>query len=453
MYNKVPISIITDQDPAMRVAIQEVWPETVHRCCQWHIMRKTRKKLLFHYGTDKSFKKKLENVVNRSLTVVDFERSWKKMIEEHALESNSHLKIMFANRDGWVPAFFRGTFFASMSTTQRSEGMNAVMKLMVDNYTYIYQFAVQLDKLIVGIWQNESDEDFRTINEVPKLWSHHNIEVGARRVYTRKIYNMFKKTLVESSNGVVMEVERDRLYEVNITCHPFIENWISETHQIFIDRIDDTISCSCKGFEFTGLLCSHSIKVMQYIGMQKLPEKYILKRWTKGANENTKRSTKERCMDMEESKGLESMRYAIIYPKLMAIGKLASKSGPTFALVVAYLDELMTEVSTMLSSKSDVEGATTTSNSPPEGTSLQKSGPVGVRTRGQVAAKKSRAIREYIDPPLSNCKGRKRKPQRLKPLVEKNAPKRRTCSYCNEQEGHNFRTCPKVMMVRIRIGF
>jgi MULE transposase domain len=86
MYNKAPISIITDQDPAMRVAIQDVWPETVHRCCQWHIMRKTREKLLFHYDTDKSFKKKLENVVNRSLTVVDFERSWKKMIKEHALE-------------------------------------------------------------------------------------------------------------------------------------------------------------------------------------------------------------------------------------------------------------------------------------------------------------------------------------------------------------------------------
>jgi MULE transposase domain len=57
MYTKTPISIITDQDHAIRVALQEVWSETVRRCCQWHVMRKTRETILFHYGADKSFKK------------------------------------------------------------------------------------------------------------------------------------------------------------------------------------------------------------------------------------------------------------------------------------------------------------------------------------------------------------------------------------------------------------
>jgi MULE transposase domain len=137
MGNKAPISIITDQDPAMKVAIKEVWPKTVHRCCQWHVMRKAREQLLVHFGKNEGFQKKFKVVINRSLKVADFERSWKKMLQTYKLEDNRHLKIMFDKRDEWVPAYFRGVFFANMSTAQRSEGMNTVMIIGRQSHLYL----------------------------------------------------------------------------------------------------------------------------------------------------------------------------------------------------------------------------------------------------------------------------------------------------------------------------
>lgn len=40
-----PISIITDQDLAMKTAIAKVFPNTRHRLCIWHIKKKFAEKL------------------------------------------------------------------------------------------------------------------------------------------------------------------------------------------------------------------------------------------------------------------------------------------------------------------------------------------------------------------------------------------------------------------------
>ncbi|XP_078169031.1 uncharacterized protein LOC144563429 [Carex rostrata] len=49
----------------------------------------------------------------------------------------------------------------------------------------------------------------------------------------------------------------------------------------------------------------------------------------------------------------------------------------------------------------------------------------------------------YLDPPLSQCKGRKKRPARFKPVTETIVRWRKTCSYCQTKEPHNIRTCPK----------
>lgn len=55
--------------------------------------------------------------------------------------------------------------------------------------------------------------------------------------------------------------------------------------------------------------------------------------------------------------------------------------------------------------------------------------------------------KRYLDSPLSQCKGRKKRPALLKPIIMFNARQRRTCNYCHTKEEHNIRTCPKVFTV------
>jgi SWIM zinc finger len=196
-----------------------------------------------------------------------------------------------------------------MSTTQRSESMNALLKLWVDNHKSIYQFVMQIEKMIESIWQKESDEDLRCMNETPHTYSYYQLENEACQVYTRNVFSVFKEIIKESSLGFATEITRDALYQVKITYHPFFHNFKPESYMIDVDIENNKVTCSCKGFEMEGLLCSHSIKVMHHIGMAHLPIYYILKRWTKGANANSKRPISERSMDSGESSELRCLRF------------------------------------------------------------------------------------------------------------------------------------------------
>jgi MULE transposase domain len=90
MYEKHPTCIITDQDSAMRVAIKKIFSNTIHRCCQWHVMRKAREHFLKHYEMHPGLEAELKAVRIHSLTVPEFESSWEKMLKDFKIENNGH---------------------------------------------------------------------------------------------------------------------------------------------------------------------------------------------------------------------------------------------------------------------------------------------------------------------------------------------------------------------------
>jgi hypothetical protein len=56
-------------------------------------------------------------------------------MKKYGVQDNPHLNLMFNNHDEWVPAYFRDTFFANITTSQRSESMNAVTKIWVGSHS------------------------------------------------------------------------------------------------------------------------------------------------------------------------------------------------------------------------------------------------------------------------------------------------------------------------------
>ncbi|KAJ1688548.1 hypothetical protein LUZ63_019938 [Rhynchospora breviuscula] len=295
MYGKHPKVIITDQDPAMRNAIEIVFPDAVHRCCQWHVMRKVREKLGSLYGKMPTFAGELGSVINCSLTVSEFEDAWAAMLDKYELEDNRHLKNMFAKREEWAPAYFR-------------------------------------------------NEDMRTMNEEPQLESKFPLELDARRVYTRKVFSVFKELIKDSSLGVPKEIERDTLYEVTIKSNPYFKHWRPVTYLVKVDKEAGLFSCNCKGFEFDGLLCSHALIVMWMNGVEHIPAHYILKRWCKNANAGVKRPINERSKDAGNSLALQMFRATTLKTQFSFLVDLASKDVQSFNKVEANLRELVVEV-------------------------------------------------------------------------------------------------------------
>ncbi|KAH9653775.1 protein FAR1-RELATED SEQUENCE [Citrus sinensis] len=119
-----PLGIITDQDKAMKMAIQIVFPDTRHRWCLWHLLKKVPEKL-GRYTEYHAIRVSLLSVVYDLHTPVEFEEAWHDMLDRYDLRNNQWLNDLYVERNRWVPAFLKTTFWVGMSTTQRSESMNA----------------------------------------------------------------------------------------------------------------------------------------------------------------------------------------------------------------------------------------------------------------------------------------------------------------------------------------
>lgn len=109
MGGKHPKAIITDQDPSMKAEIERVFPNSIHRCFLWHVMRKARDHLGVFYGQTPGFKEELVAFIEYSMTTTDLENNWEGMVKKYHLEDNPHLNLMFDNRDEW-PLTFVGPF-------------------------------------------------------------------------------------------------------------------------------------------------------------------------------------------------------------------------------------------------------------------------------------------------------------------------------------------------------
>ncbi|XP_022866097.1 protein FAR1-RELATED SEQUENCE 1-like [Olea europaea var. sylvestris] len=163
MGGKAPHEIITDQDRVMQNAIEIIFPNTKHRWCLWHILKKLPEK--FGYHVDKaSIFSTIHVLVYDSQSIEEFEESWRDMIKMYKLHDNVWLSELYENRVRWVPYFPRTTFCASMLTTQRSKSMNAFFDGYVHAKTSLKQFVEQYERALRNKVKNEFIADFKSFS-------------------------------------------------------------------------------------------------------------------------------------------------------------------------------------------------------------------------------------------------------------------------------------------------
>ena len=109
MGNKAPDGIITDQCRAMANAIKQVFPNTRHRWCLWHIMKKVPEK----FSACKEYvgiKNHLNKLVYDCESHNDFENGWAELVSKYGLECNDWLLHLYEERHKWVPCFLKNDF-------------------------------------------------------------------------------------------------------------------------------------------------------------------------------------------------------------------------------------------------------------------------------------------------------------------------------------------------------
>ncbi|KAF5472737.1 hypothetical protein F2P56_009430, partial [Juglans regia] len=94
-----PKAIITDQDKAMKNAIAIVFPESRHRLCLWHILKKVPEKLSSYASYKSGMKNALMKCVYDTHTIDEFEKSWDELIDTYHLHDNVWLKSLYTERE------------------------------------------------------------------------------------------------------------------------------------------------------------------------------------------------------------------------------------------------------------------------------------------------------------------------------------------------------------------
>ena len=126
MDGVAPRIIVTDEDESMKIAIQQILRDTIHRLCMWHIMRKLPEKVGPPLREDEHFYSTINSSVWGSENPTEFEEKWSSMISEFGLEENKWFSKRYELRKSWIPAYFRGVFLGELlRTTSRSESANS----------------------------------------------------------------------------------------------------------------------------------------------------------------------------------------------------------------------------------------------------------------------------------------------------------------------------------------
>lgn len=283
MSGHPPVSITTDHDAVIQSAITQVFPETRHRFCKWHIFKKCQEMLSHVFLKHPSFEADFHKCVNLTDSIEEFESCWLSLVDRYDLRDHEWLQIIYSARRQWVPVYLRDTFFAEMSITQRSDSMNSYFDGYVNASTNLGQFFKLYEKALESRNEKEVKADYDTMNTSPVLKTPSPMEKQVSELYTRKLFSRFQEELVGTLTFMASKADDDGEI-ITYQVAKFGED--HKAHYVKFNVLEMRANCSCQMFEFSGLLCRHILAVFRVTNVLTLPSHYILKRWTRNAKSN-----------------------------------------------------------------------------------------------------------------------------------------------------------------------
>ncbi|BBN67831.1 hypothetical protein Prudu_200S000400 [Prunus dulcis] len=217
-----PKTIITDQDAAMTRAISIAFPTTFHRLCIWHITSKFSVKL--PHSAYKEYWREFQKAIWDTDNKDEFDAKWNIVVTK--------------------AAYARQFFAAGMSSSQRVEGSHD---------------AFEVAQCILPMPMNKQ----------------------MATLYTKTMFQKFEQELIQSTT-CFLELKTEDASKVVFNVSER-KNWETRVAEVVYVKDSDHASCSCKRFEFVGIICKHILALFRRDQIEYMPDKYILKRWKKTA--------------------------------------------------------------------------------------------------------------------------------------------------------------------------
>ncbi|KAL6557214.1 hypothetical protein OROMI_017564 [Orobanche minor] len=273
---KRPKSIFTDQSAAISNVIAELLPETHHGLCLWHLCQNAAKNL--SSNGYKSFSSQFKDCIYNPETIEEFEESWEQLLEDNGLRDNEWLQRIYGLRKKWAQVYSHNHFCAGMTTSQRSESINKFLKgyfnhgkIVLREFVHLYSRAMENRR------EKERAATHFTQQTTPNFVCSWSVEREASTQYTRKLFYCFQEVLKQTID-LSLELEND-----DGSVRTYIAKDLEgrkKIHTLTYNHLEQTILCTCRKFEFDGIICSHALKLFRHLEYNTLPSKYYLKRWS-----------------------------------------------------------------------------------------------------------------------------------------------------------------------------
>ncbi|XP_019157186.1 PREDICTED: protein FAR1-RELATED SEQUENCE 5-like [Ipomoea nil] len=276
---KTPSCVVTDQDPAMRIAIKQVLSECLHRFCMWHIMTKVNEKLGSELAKDEKFRTRLNGIVwNERLHTTEFELQWQKLMDDYKLSDHRWFCKLYTERESWIPAYFADLPMSGLlRTTSRSEAENGVYGKFTRPHSSLVEFYMQFESVLEMQRYRQAKLNAECEGYLPEFKTPLALERHVAQLFTITIFYEIQKEIEAACfYCYVVGIREDGggiHYDIKGEC-----NTIFTVHHE--PNVQNT-SCSCKLFQRIGLVCRHMFLVFRVAELETLPSKYIMKRWCK----------------------------------------------------------------------------------------------------------------------------------------------------------------------------
>lgn len=276
MSDKKPKTIFSDRDLAKAKAILVVMPETYHRFCLWHLHQNALKSLSEVFKGQETFAADFDSCIYEGEYEEEFLNAWKIMLDKYSLQDNEWLQDLFEAREKWAMVYGRKTFSGGKRSMQLNKSFNSRLRNYLKPDLDLVKFLNHFQRTIDDLRYNEVRANYDMSQKIPILKVNIPLLRHAREVYTEAIFEMFQDEFEKSLMVVI-----NTFYQNGSDCEYKVHTY-GNSRQHTVTSSSDLITCTCKNFEFVGILCSHVLKVLDDMKIKMMiPEQYIVKRWTK----------------------------------------------------------------------------------------------------------------------------------------------------------------------------
>ncbi|KAM3215664.1 hypothetical protein ACQJBY_067600 [Aegilops geniculata] len=364
MSGRAPKTFISHQDTVIAEALSLAMPgtTTAHAICAWHIKHTAK-------GNIRQLSKGDANFIEEFKACVDgeydeeagFLAAWDAMISKYELRDNAWLQRLFEEKHKWARPYAKGIFSAGMEGTRLNERLNSEVRGHLRAEVDIALFLRHLQKVISDRRHRELEMEYGSRLMMPYLKIRAPVLTQASEVYTSVIFQLFQEEYEEFQSAYI--VSRDE----SGPCREYVVSLVEKEdrqYTVYGNPMEQTVACSCGKFDMLGFLCSHALKILDVMDIKYIPERYIMKRWTKYARRLTSSSPEVpvpgQAVQAEESLEISSNRYQHLCPKYVRLVARASECEESSRVLDQFWGQLGEKVEQILQKQTSVSSAPVT---------------------------------------------------------------------------------------------